>query len=171
MSGDKFRHYYPGVQYNWPSESDYETLTVEGMEKPDQAEFDALAWPPVPTLNEAKAARLAELANIRWQREVGGITFVYEGNPVPIPTDRESRAEAFIAAQLASAAPGYTRKIKVANGLFIEADAATIIGVAGLIDQHVQACFNNEADITALILAAASVEAVQAIDLTVGWPG
>lgn len=125
---------------------------------------------PAPTLAEAKAAKLAQLATQRWEIEVGGITFTYAGQPVPIPTDRPERAEAFIAAQLAGGNPAYTRKIKVMNGVFIEADAATIIAVAGLIDAHVQACFDNEAALTAQILAAGSVSAVQAVDISVGWP-
>lgn len=147
------------------------TETVTIMRDGENVEVPAETVIVPPTLPEAKAQRLAELADIRWQHEVGGITFVYGGQPVPIPTDRPDQAQAFIAKSLSEGDPDYTRKIKVMNGLFIEADADTIIAVAGLIDAHVQTCFDKEATLTALILAASTVEAVQAIDITTGWPG
>lgn len=166
MSGDKFRHYFPGIEYNWPSEADYDTLTVDG-EKPSQADFDALPWPPVPTLNEAKAAKLAELAALRWEREVGGITF----QGVHIKTDERTQATLHAARTWAKEDPNFTVNYKAGDGLFIPANAEMIIAIADLAKLHVQACFNREAALTAQIVGAGSIQALDAIDITTGWPG
>jgi hypothetical protein len=57
--------------------------------------------PSPPPLIERFQARLAALADIRWQHEVGGITIDWEGQQLPIKTERADRTEAFIAATLA----------------------------------------------------------------------
>jgi hypothetical protein len=49
-------------------------------------------------------------------------------------------------------------------------DAGTIIAAANAVEEHIQACFTNEKTLSANVLAAADFAALDAVDLTVGWP-
>ncbi|MCW1431409.1 DUF4376 domain-containing protein [Novosphingobium sp. JCM 18896] len=127
---------------------------------------------PVPTLAEAKAARLADLANIRWQHEVAGIVIPYNGQPVQIRTDREVRTELYQAMGEAEKDDEFVWSFKMANAIWVRnVPAAAVLMVGSAVKAHIKACFDNELTLNDAILAATSVEAVQAIDLTVGWPG
>lgn len=119
------------------------------------------------SLVDQKASKLAALAEKRWQVETAGI--VVAG--AAIKTDRESSAILTSAYILAKDYPGYTvSNWKVAKGAFITLDAPTIIALATAVRLHVQACFDREAALTASILAAADVPALDAIDIDAGWP-
>ena len=86
-------------------------------------------------------------------------------------TDRTTQAKITAAYVKASADPGYAIAAwKFAPGLFAPLDAATIIAAADTMEAHVQACFANEAAITAQILAAETPEDLAAIDIEQGWP-
>ena len=122
---------------------------------------------PVPTLEDLKAAKLAALADRRWQAEVGGITL----NGVPIKTDRESTGKITAAYVQASANPEFSVRWKVDTGVFVTLDAATIIAIGNAVTAHVQACFDNEDVLTTAILAAEDKAALDAVDIETGWPG
>lgn len=66
--------------------------------------------------------------------------------------------------------PGYLVQSKTAAG-FITLDAMTVIGLAQAIRAHVQACFDNEAALSAAIDAAEDHDALESIDVEAGWPG
>lgn len=112
---------------------------------------------------QRRAGRLAELAALRYAKEVAGFTF----NGIPIQTDRETQAMLHAARTWALEDPDFTVNYKARDGLFIPADAATIIAIADLAKSHVQACFNHEAALTQQVKAAADPLAV---DITAGWP-
>lgn len=110
---------------------------------------------------------LAALAARRFTAEESGTTF----NGLPLATDRTSQAKITAAYVKAAGDPDYMIAAwKFAPGVFAPLDAATIIAAADAMESHVQACFANEAAITAQILAAETPEDLAAIDIEQGWP-
>ncbi len=112
----------------------------------------------VPTLEEAKAAKLAEIAAVRYVAEVSGVNV----GGVKVRTDRESQSMITGAALQAVDDPAYTCRWKTESG-FVPLDAERIKAVAKAVRRHVQAQFDREATLTAQVEAAETVEAVQAI--------
>jgi hypothetical protein len=49
-------------------------------------------------------------------------------------------------------------------------DAQAITAVAMAVRAHVQACFDNEAELKAQIEAASTAQEIAAVDLNSGWP-
>ena len=119
-----------------------------------------------PTLEAAKEQKLAALAAKRFEVETGGTTL----NGIPVATDRESVAIITAAYVAAKEDPEYAIRWKAAQGVFVTLDAQTIIATAHAARAHVQTCFDREADLTEAILAAETVEALDAIDINAGWP-
>jgi hypothetical protein len=118
------------------------------------------------TLDEAKAERLALLAERRWRAEIGGVVI----GGVLLPTDETIQVKITGARLAAEADPAYTVRWKVGPGAFVTFDAPTVIGLSNTIRAHIQACFDNEDAISALIDAATSNDAVDAVDVETGWP-
>lgn len=111
-----------------------------------------------PTLDELKAAKSKEIAAARYAAEIAGISFA----GAAIRTDRESQALITGAALAAINDAETSVTWKAANG-FITLSAAQIIAVAQAVRDHVEACFNQEAELQAEIDAAVSAEEVSAI--------
>lgn len=116
-------------------------------------------------LDAVRAERRAALADLRWTRETGGIVL----NGAAISTDRESQGLVNGALALMSADPGRLIDWKTGAG-WVRLDAATIAQIAFAVGAHVQACFSHERELSEEIDAALSFEALDAIDLTAGWP-
>jgi hypothetical protein len=120
----------------------------------------------LPTLDELRALKLAELANHRWERETGGTTF----NGMPVATDAVSQTKYIGAVVGAQIDPDAVINWKMADGAFVPLDAQAITAVAMAVRAHVQACFDNEADLKAQIEATSTAEKIAAVDLNIGWP-
>jgi hypothetical protein len=120
----------------------------------------------LPTLVQLKANRLAELANMRWQKETGGIVL----NGASVATDEISQTKLIGAVVGAQMDPEVTMKWKMKDGAFVTLDATTIVGVAMAVRAHIQACFDREAELKAEIEAASNPDAMAAIDIAEGWP-
>lgn len=138
-------------------------------ERPPYVEPDPEPDPePELTFEEKVAAKFAALSDRRFAAETGGIIF----NGVPIQTDRSTAAILTAAYVLANENPEYViPNWKAATGVFISLDAPTILAVSGAVRDHIQACFNHEAALSAQILAAEDEAALDAIDINAGWPG
>ena len=122
---------------------------------------------PTPVLADEKAKRLQELADLRWTKEESGTTL--GGNP--LATDRTTQAKLTAAYVKAADDPNYAiANWKFAPGVFAPLDAATIMAAADAAEAHVQACFSNEATLSASIIAAADIASLEAIDIEAGWP-
>lgn len=122
---------------------------------------------PVFSLSEQKVAILSALAHKRWQIETGGIVV----GGVPVKTDRESASKLTAAYVKADRDANYSvQNWKVEEGVFVSLDATTIIATGDAVSAHVQACFDREAALTALILEAEDAAALDAIDIDLGWP-
>ena len=105
-------------------------------------------------VEELRAEKKAELAEARWTQEVSGI----DG----IRTDRESQAMVTGAALAAMQDDTYSCRWKTEAG-FVEMTAPQILAVADAVRAHVQACFDREAELLALVEAATTPEELEAI--------
>ena len=143
-------------EYTAPGPYQYqagETYTLEGAEivrRTVIADF---------TLEQAKAKATADMAAKRYEVETGGMTV----NGMAVSTDRDSQGLVLGAAFAANLDPAYVVKWKTADG-FVDLDAATVIALAQAIRAHVQAAFDREAEVVALIDAATTVDEVKAIE-------
>lgn len=124
------------------------------------------AAPPFATLAEAKAARLDALAA---RRKGASQAFTFNGMSLRLDADTENAISKAIQA-LERQPEGTTISWEVSRGVIVPFDLATLHAIGDAAFLHVQACFTNVATITALINAAETVEAVQAVDLQTGWP-
>ncbi len=117
-------------------------------------------------LAEAQAERLAALAERRWQAETAGITVA----GIPVSTDRESQGLITGAALAATLDGDYAVTWKTPGGAFVTLTAPQILAVAQGVRAHVQACFDREAVLAAVIAAAADLAALDAVDIESEWP-
>lgn len=111
-----------------------------------------------PTLEEAKALKLAELATARYREETGGIIV----GGVTIATDRESQA--MLTGAYVSLKQGLVEAVnwKGDDG-WVPSTLAEIEPIAQAVGQHVQACFTREKGLAAQVTAATTAEEVNAI--------
>jgi hypothetical protein len=116
---------------------------------------------PAPTLEQAKASKLASLASLRYQRETAGIN--------GFRTDRESQGLLTGAALAATLDANYTVDWKADTG-WVTLNATQLLGAAQIVRAHVQACFSNERAHAEAISALTDVSAVQSYNLATGWP-
>lgn len=126
----------------------------------------AASLPVPPTLAEAMAAKLSEVAEYRLAVETGGIVF----GGVPIPTDRATASIITAAYVTASADASYVvENWKVSDTTFITLDAPTIISLAEAVRAHIQTSFNRNASMSAEVQALATAAAVNAFDVEAEW--
>ena len=115
-------------------------------------------WTKVITVEDkfakAKEAKKAEIAQARYNAEIAGIN--------GIRTDRESQGLITGAALKAMQYNTYTCNWKGIDG-FVELTAPQIIAVADAVRQHVQSCFDHEAELLPLIEAANTEAELDAI--------
>lgn len=109
------------------------------------------------TLESAKRNKLADIAEWRWKRETGGVRF----GRTRIATDRESQS--MLANAVASISRVGTVDWKNADGTWAQLDGPALEAVATVVAKHVQECFTLERLLGELVLAATTIEEVQAI--------
>lgn len=119
--------------------------------------------PPEPTLDELKAQKKAEIAAARYAAETAGTTV----NGITIDTGRDSQALITGAAVAAMLDENYSLNWKTESG-FIHLTAPEIIAVAQAVRAHVQACFDREAELCALVDAAETKEDLD--EIIISWP-
>lgn len=119
-----------------------------------------------PTLGQLRLRKLDALAAKRWEKEAGGIVF----NGMTVATDAVSQTKIIGAVVGAQMDPQSTIQWKMADGSFSTLDATAVLAMAMAVRAHVQACFDNEAEIRVLIQAAGTKEELDAIDIDAGWP-
>ena len=120
---------------------------------PEQSAAIASYFAPM-TLADCQAAKKAEIANARWHAETSGVN--------GIRTDRESQSMITGAALKAMQDDTYSCRWKTDTG-FVELTAAQILAIADAVRAHVQACFDREAELLALVESATTPEEVEAI--------
>ena len=153
-------------------QTDYVTLKLaEGADPLEYAEVLALRqrcrdkineWNGedfiAPTFEDLRNRKYREIATARYNAEIAGVNI----NGVSIKTDRESQGLITGAALKAMQDSTYTCMWKGVDG-FVELTAPQIIAVADAVRQHVQACFDREAELLPLIEAATTEAELNAI--------
>ena len=104
-------------------------------------------------LDYFKEKKKKEIASDRYDEEISGVNV----NGIEIDTERDSQALITGAALAAFQDSTYTLKWK-AKGGFIVLNANEVIQIANFVREHVQKCFNREAECISLIDNCASIE-------------
>ena len=123
-----------------------EWLDAGGL--PEPADISAEQW----------RSRIAER---RWSAEVAGVTV----SVMRVETDDRAKLLINGAAVEAMIDPEYVMSWKTDDG-FVELTGAQVIGIARAVRSHVQACFDREAELIALVESGKMTD--QALDE--GWP-
>ncbi len=114
------------------------------------------------TAKQIRAALAADLARRRWQIEVGGVEVggaMVRSDPASL--SRLKNALDFLRAGILSAPV----KIKTASG-FVDVDEPQLAAMVAAVAQHVQAAYDREAELAALVEAG---QIKTLADLRVGW--
>lgn len=114
-------------------------------------------------LNQSKGILASQVADRRYQREIGGTTVVINGETLPLVSDRESRNIILQAYQLMP--DGATTVWKFPPVGFRTITRADLGSMVVALQSHVQNCFNWEASKSDAIAAAASGSALRTLDL------
>lgn len=141
----------------------------EGAIEVPTAPFDArLTWNGSGwgTLEDLRDAKLAALAEKRWQVETSGIAI----SGMPIFTDDRSKLMITGARIKADADANFTTQWVAADGSIVTLAAAQIIGISDAVLAHVDACFARFAVLAMAIQVAADEAALDAIDINADWP-
>lgn len=152
-------------------EYDASTQGIEPDGKPAPAPDNPLAFVQrmrvFDLLDRHKALKKAEATALRWAQETGGI-ITPDGIRVLTGIDDQNRISSAIQGMRDS---GITEvDFKSASG-WVRLSLDQLVGVAALIAEHVQACFTRERALYEAIDACVSLEAMNALDLSAGWPG
>lgn len=129
----------------------------------------ALANAPEPTLQERRDILIPRIEQMRWDKEVGGMTF----GGVPIPTD--DRAKTLImGARTAAVEQGeaYSDEWKISPGVYVPLDAAAAIALGDALLAHIRACFAREKALIQAVLDANTHAAMDEAEdeIETGWP-
>jgi hypothetical protein len=133
------------------------TVEVEPLSEPEIAE----------NLEEVRQQKLARNAELRWQREVGGIEFYGippREVPIPIQTDRDSRHAIFMAA-----VRGWDQHWKCADNEWHHFSGEEMAVLSEAIADHVRIAFDLEEMFAVVIRAAENFAALDQIDLEAMW--
>ena len=110
------------------------------------------------TLEEAKSAKLKEIADDRYREETGGITV----GSSTIATDRDSQA--LVTGAYVSLQQGFVATVNwKGENEWVSLTLAELEPIAQAVSMHVQACFAKEGQLAAQVAAAETAEAVNAI--------
>jgi len=139
----------------------YDAPVIEVSDGRATATYPVLDYSPEEVAGILEAARerkRSEIASARWEAETAGI----DVNGFTVRTDRESQSLITGAALKAMQDEKYSCRWKTESG-FVELTALQISAVADAVRTHVQACFDREAELVALIEAAESPEELNEI--------
>jgi len=103
-----------------------------------------------PTFEDLRNRKYREIATARYNAEIAGATI----NGVSIKTDRETQAVLTAACLQAYIDSGYSLNWKTGDGTFVSLPAEKIMAFGTAVRQHVQGCFDHEAELLPLIEAA-----------------
>jgi len=118
-------------------------------------------------LARLKAARIEAVADLRRAAVID--TFAFNGMALRLDADAENALSKAYSA-LGRQPAGTTVDWEVTRGVFVEFDLAMVEAISDAAFVHVQACFSNARRLTALINDADDVAALDAVDVSVGWP-
>jgi hypothetical protein len=115
-----------------------------------------------------KPMRLAEVKVLRDQAEAAGVTVSGQGR---FDSDPDSQRKILSAAVAASAVgSGFSQGWRLQNNSVVTLGASQMSAVGLAVNTHVNACQARKNTLDAAINAASSLAALDAIDITTGWP-
>lgn len=121
---------------------------------------------PSYTFGQLKEMRLSDLADLRYNRQMEGVSYKnhdFNGDPLTL--------NALMAALLGAEDEVNILVVwKDARGDFVELEKADMVAIVKLIRDLTQACFNNENRLTKLIKATNDERALSRVNITTGWP-
>jgi len=97
--------------------------------------------PPIPPAPEPEKTLAEWAAELRWQREIGGVNI----GGVSIMSDDRSKILIMGARMNADADPSFTTSFKTTGGTFTELNATQIVTLSDALAAHVAYCFEMEA--------------------------
>lgn len=115
---------------------------------PYSLEVEPVVPPPVPQ-PPTKRELLDYAADLRWQREVGGIMV----GDMFVATDDRSKLLLQGARTAADADPDHVEGWKTSSGAWVDLDATTIVALSNAVRAHVSSCFALERSVAAQIEA------------------
>ena len=127
----------------------------------DSSVIDEVNKTVKPAFDTVISVLLAELANIRWLHEVGGVTLPTGAR---VTTDRESRSligdcfNSFMSGLITST------RFKSESG-WIELDMAAITLIASCVANHVNTCFFAEMKVSEIIQGYSNIDELISIDI------
>lgn len=127
----------------------------------DMADGCFKRWTPppvIPTLDDLKAAKKAEIAAARYEYEIAGLDF----NGIHVTTDRGDQSMLTAVALSAVVDPTYTTIWKGADG-YLDLDATGVLVLARMVGSHVEAAFAEEKRLAEQIDAAQTEEELASI--------
>lgn len=149
-----------GNMWSTPPTYSFDGLTLTlGAEQEADPSYVAPAVDSRTPLDIAKENKLAEMANARYEEEVGGLDFA----GMNIATDRDSQSTLVGARMFANADPSFVIDNWKAGGTFVTLDAPTIMAISDAVLAHVQSLFTKEATKASLISVALSLDELDAI--------
>lgn len=140
-----------------PANTDYQRIIASGVEIAPYAKYASLS--------DSKAGRLAELSDRRVRAEQA---FLFGG--MPLKLDEATQARISGAIQYLTRNPAVTVPWQVSRGVFVDLGLPQVQALADASGAHVQACFTNARVLATQINAAATIAAVEAVNLDSGWP-
>lgn len=129
---------------------------------------DGTFSPPIVPRNfeEAKQEKIRELNQKMAEEESNGTNF----NGYRFATDKDSQIKYLGILVSSMIDPTFTTQFKTMNNEYVTLTNSDVVGLSMHVKSHIQACFDNDASILTQINAATSVESLDAIDITAGWP-
>lgn len=112
--------------------------------------------------SRAVAVVKARIAERRYVAETRGLTV----NGIAVFTDRNTQMKLIAASVRASRDPKYSVNWKMLDSSFVTLDAPTLIYLADVVGDYVQACFDREADLLTEFANGTYTDEM----LSEGWP-
>ncbi len=159
--------FYERVRQVPPPSHDSRTHTVaRRMPVRDGGGALVQAWEVVPrSLGVVRRSFLARLANLRWQRETGGI----EVGGMAVRTDDKTQGR--LTAAQSAFDKGLITSVdwKLGDQAWVTLAEAQLDQIVAAVTAHVAACFAAEKVVSDQITAAPDVDALAALDLTAAF--
>jgi hypothetical protein len=146
-----------------PIADDANFIDANGTQYPGNYPKDEIAGmvelpPPPRILSNVLRAKLSDLAEYRWSKEVGGFDF----NGAHVSTDDRDKLFIKTAYDEAKANASYSTSWKVAPGIYLNLDATALIALGDALLAHVSSCFSNEQTKALALVAIAEGEGTDA---------
>lgn len=128
---------------------------------------DGLVSPPVPSLEDVYNSRIEELQKLRDGKYRQGINF----GGVAITLDELTEQRIMGAYVKASSDPNFSiSNWRISANTFIPITNEQVIALGDAVTARLQACFDNEAALSAALAALDSADDIMNFNLQAGWP-